>query len=59
MQAPQKYIDMFPSITFSPRQRAMAQMAVVDEAIANVTNKLKTKGLWNDTLVIFSSDNGG
>ena len=59
VQAPQKYLDLFPNITFRPRRGAMAQMAVVDEAIGNVVDALKAKSMWNMTLVIFSSDNGG
>ena len=31
----------------------------LDVVIGNVTAKLKEKGMWNDTLYIFSSDNGG
>jgi hypothetical protein len=50
VQAPQKFIDLFPQITYTPRQKAMAQMAIVDEAIANVTAALKAKNMWEDTL---------
>merc|ERR1719506_2232304 len=31
----------------------------VDEAIGNVTNKLKKEGLWDNTLIIVHADNGG
>lgn len=37
----------------------MAMMAAVDDVIANVTQALKDTGHWNNTLIIFSSDNGG
>merc|ERR1719401_2064304 len=32
---------------------------VVDMGVANVTQAIKAKGLWDQTLVIFTSDNGG
>ena len=31
----------------------------MDEGIRNITDTLKSSGLWNDTLLIFTNDNGG
>jgi arylsulfatase B len=31
----------------------------LDEGIGNVTNLLKSRGMWNDTVLFFSADNGG
>ena len=31
----------------------------MDEGIQNITETLKTSGLWDDTLLIFTNDNGG
>jgi len=31
----------------------------MDEAIGEVVNAIKAKGMWDNTLVVFSSDNGG
>eukprot|EP00039_Didymoeca_costata_P008916 m.118640 g.118640 ORF g.118640 m.118640 type:complete len:528 (+) comp14282_c0_seq1:62-1645(+) len=36
-----------------------SMVSVVDNGIGNVTQALKVKGMWNNTLVIFSADNGG
>merc|ERR1712190_386592 len=32
---------------------------VLDSGIGNVTQALKSKGLWDETLMLFTSDNGG
>lgn len=58
MQAPQRFLDMYdPNVV--PDQTEYAFSSVLDEAFANITQALKTKGMWNNTLLIFSSDNGG
>lgn len=33
--------------------------SVIDEAIGNVTAALKSKGMWENTVLVVSSDNGG
>eukprot|EP00937_MAST-01D_sp_MAST-1D-sp2_P005845 g5845.t1 len=64
IQSPQKFLDMFDSGTYHPRREALAMMAIVDEAVQNVTAAIRARpGMWNDTLVVFSSEcvrvNGG
>merc|ERR1712048_13328 len=34
-------------------------LAVLDDGIGNVTSALRRKGVWNETLLLFVSDNGG
>jgi arylsulfatase I/J len=41
------------------RQLYHAMVNFADEAVGNVTTALKAKGMWEDTLVVFSADNGG
>ena len=32
---------------------------MLDVAVTNVTGALKQTGLWDDTLLVFTADNGG
>ena len=54
--APQEYIDRYSDLE-NPKQRA--QLAVMDLAIGRVMDALETKGVLDDTLVMFLNDNGG
>ena len=57
---PQRYIDKYSANFTNKGERIFAGMVgAVDEAIGNITSSLHHLGLDNNTLVIFSSDNGG
>lgn len=58
LQIPRSYYDLYPDIP-NPRRAYLALMTVMDDAIGDVIDSLKTKGMWEDTLFVFSSDNGG
>jgi len=34
-------------------------VASLDESVGNITKALKTKGIFNNCVVIFTTDNGG
>lgn len=59
LQVPQKYEDMYPHIQDSDRRTFAGMMSAVDEGIGNLTTALKQKGLWDNTILVFSTDNGG
>ena len=42
-----------------PRATMNAMGAILDEGVRNVTRALKQAGMWKNTLLIVSSDNGG
>lgn len=48
-----------PKIAFPKRQKYAAMAACMDESVANFTKILKNKGMWDNTLLVLSADNGG
>ena len=62
MQVEQRVLDGFlnESAALSlPGMGYAAMAAALDAAVANVTAALRQHGMWNDTLFVFQSDNGG
>jgi arylsulfatase A-like enzyme len=58
-QAPKEYVDRFSSIADPNRRTYAAMINAMDEQIGAVLAELSRKGMREDTLVIFHSDNGG
>ncbi len=59
MQATDKYLNRFPNIKDKERKTYAAMLSAMDDAIGQVIAKLREKGLEEDTLIFFFSDNGG
>jgi len=59
LQAPQKYIDMYSHVKDENRRIYSAMVTAVDDAIGEIIQALKSKNMYSDTLIVFSSDNGG
>lgn len=59
IEVPQKYEAMYPDIKTDGRRKYCGMVSLLDEAVGNITNALKEHGLFEDTLMIFSTDNGG
>ncbi|MCI0625266.1 MAG: arylsulfatase [Acidobacteria bacterium] len=57
-QAPEKYKEPYAHLT-EPRRTYAGMVAAMDEAIGQIVAALDEKGLRKDTIIIFSSDNGG
>ncbi len=58
-QAPQEYIDRFKHIEDPTRRIYAGMVACLDDEIGRVVAALDAKGLRDNTLIIFHSDNGG
>jgi len=63
LEVPKEYLDRFsaygPPHGRSERQYYLAIVAWIDEAIGKAIELLRSRGMWDDTLVVVSSDNGG
>jgi arylsulfatase A-like enzyme len=58
-QAPQEYLDQYEDIDDPSRQAYAASATAMDEQIGRVVAALEAKGMLEDTLIVFQSDNGG
>ncbi|XP_065826529.1 arylsulfatase J-like [Oscarella lobularis] len=58
-QVPQPYLDKFRFIDDDLRRVYHAMVYYLDEVVGNITDMFKSKGMWNNTLVVVSADNGG
>jgi arylsulfatase I/J len=59
MQAPQEYQDRFKFIEYDNRRVYHAMVSFLDDQLGNITNTMKNLGMWDNTLMILTSDNGG
>jgi arylsulfatase A-like enzyme len=57
-QTPEKYKEPYVSLP-EPRRTYAGMLAAMDEAVGRIIAALDEKGLRRDTIIIFSSDNGG
>lgn len=58
-QAPQEYVDRFKNIAEPTRRTYAGMIACLDDEIGKVVDALEQKGLRDNTLIMFHSDNGG
>ncbi len=57
-QVPDNYLKPYAALKGN-RQKLAGMLAAVDEAIAQIEDSLRKAGLLENTLIVFSSDNGG
>ncbi|EGD73972.1 arylsulfatase B [Salpingoeca rosetta] len=59
LQVPQAYLDRFQHIPDPIRRTYQAMVLAADDVVGNITAALKAKGMWENTLLVVHSDNGG
>ncbi len=57
-QVPDRYLKPYGDLKGN-RQKLAGMLAAVDEAIGRIEESLKKAGMLENTLIVFSSDNGG
>ncbi|XP_066269664.1 arylsulfatase B-like [Branchiostoma lanceolatum] len=58
LEAPEEYINKYSHIKSRNMRVYAGVTAAMDEAVGNVTQALKDSGMWDNTVLIFSTDNG-
>eukprot|EP01045_Picozoa_sp_COSAG04_P026752 COSAG04_NODE_3776_length_2539_cov_1.580738_2_plen_211_part_00 len=56
VEAPEQYLARYPDIEFSTRRTQNAMSSVMDSAVKNTTDALRTRGVYNSTLIFFTAD---
>jgi len=59
LQAPQEYLDRYAHIPAMQRRKYAAMVSCVDDNVGRIVAALEQQGMSKNTLVLFSSDNGG
>mmetsp|Transcript_84125 Transcript_84125/g.132832 ORF Transcript_84125/g.132832 Transcript_84125/m.132832 type:complete len:538 (-) Transcript_84125:46-1659(-) len=59
LEVPAEWENRFKFIWNKDRRKYAAMVAYMDDALGKIVQKLKSKGMWENTLMVVSSDNGG
>ncbi len=59
LQAPEEYLAKYADIKQPKRQKYAAMVTCLDDAVKRILAALDKRGMRENTLILFSSDNGG
>lgn len=59
LPVPDETVEKFLNVTNYKRRKFAAMLSKVDDSVGSVVEALKKKSMLEDSVIIFSSDNGG
>ncbi|KAK3756617.1 hypothetical protein RRG08_045129 [Elysia crispata] len=59
LQVPDKYLEMYPNIKNKNRKALSAMVTSLDDAIGRVVTALQDKDMYQNSIIVFTADNGG
>ena len=59
-QCPDQYTDMYPDLPRNGSRNCFnAMVTALDESVGVIVDSLKSAALYDNTVIVYSSDNGG
>ncbi|XP_059143573.1 arylsulfatase B-like [Physella acuta] len=59
LEVPENFSNLYPNIKDVNRRTFSGMVTALDAAVGQVVKALKDRGLYDDTLIVFTADNGG
>ncbi|XP_036403168.1 arylsulfatase I [Megalops cyprinoides] len=59
LQAPTRFLERYSSLGNRPRRHYAGMLSCVDDAVGQVVEELRHRGLYRNSVLVYSSDNGG
>merc|ERR1719427_303201 len=59
LQAPKKYLEKYPNVKDVNRRHLLAMTTAMDDAIGDIVTSLENNKMMDNTIIVFSTDNGG
>ena len=59
LQVPRRYWNLYPGVHDRSRRTFLGMVSALDDAVLRVEQSLRRAGLYDNTVIIFTSDNGG
>ena len=59
LQVDKSYQDIYSDIPDESRQKCLGMVTALDDAVGSIVDSLKQSGLYENSIILFLSDNGG